>query len=150
MNPLRESWKNHPLYTQGKVGLLPTEFVYALRGTDVSPTTTLQDGTRVDLEALWVHLVDEGLQEPLMIRVGRNNQSYRLEAGNHRIQVLHAHGVSFVPVTIEVVDECTPHSATSHNDGNHLFPLPPGALKPNLANGFYAPDDAFVFVPKVN
>ncbi len=150
MDPLRESWKNHPLYTQGKVGLMPTELVYRMRGVDVSPTTTLEDGTRVDLEALWARLVDEGLREPLIIRVGRDNQSFRLEAGNHRIQVLHAHAIPLMPVTIEIVDVCTPHSATSRNDGSHLFPLPPGALKPNLANGFYAPDDAFVFVPKVN
>lgn len=144
----KEPWKKHPLNTQGKVGLMPTDVVYTFRGTDVSPTTSLATGEQVDLEHLWAHLVTEGLQEPLIVRVGRNNQSFRLEAGNHRIQVLHAHGVQFVPVTVEVVDTCLPHSADARNSGSHLFPLPPGALKPNLTNGFYAPSDAFVFMPR--
>src|ERR1035437_7730943 len=106
---IKESWRNNPLYRDGKVELVPTDWVWKYWGKDVSPMTNLADGTIVDLDGLWKNICKEGLQDPLIVRVGVKNKKFRLEAGNHRIQVLHDNGIEMIPVTVQVQDECGPH-----------------------------------------
>ncbi|MFA6295400.1 MAG: ParB N-terminal domain-containing protein [Candidatus Paceibacterota bacterium] len=118
---IKESWENSPLYKEGKVELVPTEWVWKYWGRDVSPKTTLVDGTEVDLSALWKNIYEEGLHEPLVIRVGVKNKKFRLEAGNHRIQVLHDNNVEMIPVTVQVQDECGPHVSNVMTDATHNF-----------------------------
>ena len=100
-----ELWKNHSLYKAGKIELVPTDWVWKYRGADVSPEADLMDGTIVSLDGLWENIASEGLHDPLIMRVGIRNKKFRLEAGNHRIQVFHEHGVPLIPVTVQVREE---------------------------------------------
>ena len=76
---IRPTWENHPLYAEGVIELVPTEWIWRYWGTDVSP---------VDFDALWKSIEEEGMYDPLIMRVGIKNKKFRLEAGNHRIQLL--------------------------------------------------------------
>lgn len=121
MVDIKPAWHSHPLYTQGKVELVPTEWVWKYRGPDVSPGADLTDGTPVDLAGLWENLCAEGLHNPLIMRVGLKNKKFRLEAGNHRVQVLHTYGVPMIPVTVQMRDECGPGVADALTDASHNF-----------------------------
>ncbi len=118
---IKESWKEHPLYLQGLVEMVPTEWVWKYRGVDVEPHTNLKDGTMVSLEELWEDITKEGLHDPLIMRIGIKNNKFRLEAGNHRIQVLHEHNIEMIPVTVHVQAECGPHLENVMNIATHNF-----------------------------
>ena len=49
---IKETWKEHPLYKQGKIELIPTDWMWRYWGPDVSPNADLMDGTIVTLDEL--------------------------------------------------------------------------------------------------
>jgi len=118
---IKPRWKEHELYKQGVIELVPTEWVWKYYGPDVSPMADLMDGTPCDLDTLWKNILDEGLYNPLIMRVGVKNHMMRLEAGNHRIQLFHAHHIPYTPVTVQVRDECGPHLGDVMTDASHNF-----------------------------
>ncbi|HQT82666.1 MAG TPA: hypothetical protein PLW99_00775 [Candidatus Paceibacterota bacterium] len=140
---IRALWKNHPLYAAGKIELVPTDWVWAYRGADVSPEADLKDGTIVTLDELWDNIVSEGLHDPLIMRVGVRNKKFRLEAGNHRIQVFHTHGVPFIPVTVQVREECGPHVGDVMTDATHNFDAGDDVLISAITEEYMKPSDVF-------
>ncbi len=140
---IQELWKDHPLYKAGKVELVPTGWVWQYRGADVSPEADLKDGTIVDLGGLWENIASEGLHDPLIMRVGTRNKKFRLEAGNHRIQVFHEHGVPFVPVTVQVREECGPHVSDVMTDATHNFDAGDEVLVSAIIEEYMKPSEVF-------
>ena len=140
---IKEIWREHPLYKQGKIELVPTEWVWKYYGYDVSPDTDLLDGTIVSMEALWENILEVGLHNPLIMRVGLKNKKFRLEAGNHRIQVFHQHGVPLIPVTVQVREECGPHMEDVMTDATHNFDAPEGFLISKIISEYMAPSEVF-------
>lgn len=140
---IAEKWKEHILTKMGVVDLVPTAWLYKIYGTDVSPLADLKDGTLVGLADLWDNLTTEGLYDPVIIRVGTKNKKYRLEAGNHRIQVLYEHRVEFTPAILEVQDECGPHVKNNQTDATHNFNLPDYIDCQHLKPGIYRPSLIF-------
>ncbi len=140
---IKEKWKEHPLYKQGKIELVPMSFVWKYWGRDVSPSADLMDGTIVTLDTLWQNLLKEGLYNPLIMRVGLKSKTFRLEAGNHRIQVLHAHGVEMVPVTVQVCEDCGPHLTDTMTDATHNFDAPEGFLISEITDEYMKPSEVF-------
>lgn len=144
MTDLIPTWKQHPLTRAGHVEELPTEWVYQYWGSDVTPHIEYEDGTGSLLPGLWERIQAEGLVDPLIIRVGIVSQTMRLEAGNHRIQVLREHGVEKVPVTIEITAFCGPDAPNPHTDATKVFLLPPeGILVSSLEHEYLAPSKVF-------
>lgn len=86
---LRVNWEEHELSKLDLVEMVTTEWVYKYRGSDVTPQAELADGTPADMETMWKNILEEGLSKPLIMRVGILNKKFRLEAGNHRIQMFH-------------------------------------------------------------
>ena len=93
------------------------------------------------MDQLWENIVSDGLYDPVIIRVGKGNKKFRLESGNHRIQVLMKHGVPFTPATVEVQELCGPQVENIMTDATHNFDftddintevLEVGYLKPTL------------------
>lgn len=136
-------WKDHPLTKQEVVELIPTNWLFKIYGTDVTPQTNLMDGTLVDLETLWNNILEEGLHNPLIIRVGRVNKKFRLESGNHRIQVFKKHGVEHVPATVQIQDECGPHVQNVMTDASHNFDFGGDVDVTSLKNGHMKPSSVF-------
>ena len=97
-------------------------------GPDVSPNADLMDGTIVTLDELWENILEVGLCNPLIMRVGIVNKKFRLEAGNHGIQMLHKHGIRMTPLTVQVRDECGPHLEDVMTDSSHNFDSPEGLI----------------------
>lgn len=142
-NIIKEVWRDHPLYKQGKVELLPTEWVWKYYGRDVSPEADLLDGTIVTIDKLWEDMLKVGLHNPLVIRVGLKNGKFRLEAGNHRIQALHQHGVPLVPVTVQVHEVCSPSEKDAMTNATYIFNLPEGMLISKITDEYMAPSQVF-------
>jgi len=140
---IKERWKEHSLYKEGKIELVPTEWVWKYWGRDVSPQADLMDGTIVTLDALWKDMLEEGLFNPLVMRVGLNTNKFRLEAGNHRIQVLHEHGIGMIPVTVEVQEDCGPHLDEVMTDATHNFEAPNGFLISEITDEYMKPSEVF-------
>ena len=138
-----ELWKNHPLYKAGKIELVPTDWVWKYRGADVSPEADLMDGTIVSLDGLWENIASEGLHDPLIMRVGIRNKKFRLEAGNHRIQVFHEHGVPLIPVTVQVREECGPHVSDVMTDATHIFDAGDELLITEVSEEYMKPSEVF-------
>jgi hypothetical protein len=141
---IKEKWREHPLFKQGKIELVPTEWVWRYHGPDVSPETDLLDGTIVAMDKLWENILEVGLSNPLIMRVGTKNNMFRLEAGNHRIQVFHRHGVSHVPVTVQIREECGPHLNDVMTDASHNFKAKKGDLLiSKVTEEYMAPSNVF-------
>ncbi len=143
MDKIKPHWKKHVLYKQGFVELIPIEWVMKIRGTDVEPYTDLMSGDMVDLEKLWIDLITNGMFEPFIVRVGLKNKKYRLETGNHRIQVMRAHNISHVPVAVQLQDECGPHAPNPGNISTHSFDVGDNVLITIAADEYMKPSAVF-------
>lgn len=136
-------WKNHPLTKQGVVELIPTSWLFARYGTDVTPVADLMDGTLVDLETLWENILQDGLHEPLIIRVGKENKKFRLESGNHRIQVFFQHGVGYTPATVQIQNQCGPHADNVMTNAHHNFDFQENIDLTQIDIGYAKPSTIF-------
>lgn len=141
--PLNPKWKTHSLTLAGFVELVPTAWLYKYRGPDVTLSTGLLDGTIVDMEVLWQNIQDEGLYDPVIIRVGKENQKFRLESGNHRIQVFMKYGVIFTPATVQVQDICGPQVKNVFTDATHNFDFTDDINVEVLEFGYIKPTAVF-------
>ncbi len=141
--PINPKWKTHPLTLAGHVELVPTTWLYQYRGTDVTPGVDLKDGTIVDMETLWKNIQQDGLHDPVIIRVGRENKKFRLEAGNHRIQVFMKYGVAHTPATVQVQDTCGPEVENIMTDASHNFNFTKDVDISSLKNGYLKPSQVF-------
>jgi len=140
---IKPAWKDHPLTKQGYVELISTDWLYNIRGQDVSPLADLKNGSLVDIDTLWENIVAEGLHDPVVIRVGTKNRKYRLESGNHRIQVLKKYGVLFTPATVQVQEDCGPQSPDIMTDANHNYELSEKISGSDLKIGYMKPSTIF-------
>lgn len=140
---IKESWKEHPLYKQGLIEMVPTEWVWQYWGRDVSPMAGFIDKTPATLDELWRNILGEGLYNPLVMRVGVKDRNFRLESGNHRIQVLHKHGVREIPVVVQVREECGPHLEDVMTDATHNFHDEEEILIQGITQEYMRPSDVF-------
>ena len=147
MTQIKEAWKEHPLYKQGKIGLVPTEWAWRYWGKDVTPEASLEDGTVVDLEVLWRDLLEEGMYEPLIMRVGLKNKKFRLESGNHRIQLFHKYGIPMIPVTVQVHEICGPLEKDQMTNATYYFDAPEGFLTTTKTDEYMKPSEVFKNIP---
>ena len=136
-------WKNHQLTIDGVVELVPTSWLYEIRGTDVTPEADLMNGTIVDMDTLWENIRLEGLCEPVIIRVGFENKMFRLESGNHRVQVLKKHNIDFIPATVQVQNLCGPEVSNVMTNATHNFEFTDNIISSNLKIGFVKPSAVF-------
>ncbi len=141
--PVKENTGMLAQSVAGKIELVPTEWIWQYWGRDVSPEADLMDGTIVSREVLWENILSEGLHEPLIMRVGLRNKKFRLESGNHRIQVFHEHGVEMLPLTVQVREECGPHLADVMTDATHNFDAGDEFLIHEITDEYMAPSAVF-------
>ena len=141
--PVTPKWKTHPLTLAGHVELVPTDWLYQYRGSDVTPNVDLLDGTIVDMEKLWLNIQKDGLYDPVIIRVGKDNKKFRLESGNHRIQMFKKYGVAFTPATVEIKDICGPNAVSVMTDATHNFNFIEKINLSGINNGFIKPSLIF-------
>ena len=140
---IKPIWEDHQWSREDKVELVPTEWVYKYWGTDVSPMADLKDGSPATLEELWGDIQKNGMHDPLMMRVGVKNKKMRLEAGNHRIQLFHKHGVKMIPLTVQVKEECGPHLEDVWTDATTNFDAKDELLISEVTDEFMRPSEVF-------
>ena len=137
------TWMNHPLTIQGSVELVPTDWLFTFRGPDVSPELTIKRGTVVDMESLWESIQKNGLDEPVIMRVGIKNKKFRLESGNHRIQLFKQYGVEYTPATVQIQDYCGPDVQNVMTIATHNFDFTDDIILPDSDNGYVKPSSVF-------
>ena len=140
---LIEKWKEHPLCVQGLVEMVPVSWVWNYWGRDVSPQADLMDGTIVTQDELWKNIQEEGMHTPLIMRVGLNNKKFRLESGNHRIQVFHKNGIPSVPLVVQVREECGPHLNDVMTDATRNFEAGDEFLITKITQEYMRPSEVF-------
>ena len=140
---IKESWKNNTKFDQNKIEMIPTSWLWDYWGRDVSPMADLMDGTPADMDALWENILKEGMHNPLIMRIGLKNKKFRLESGNHRIQLFHQHGVEEVPVIVQVREECGPHVGDVMTDASHNFDFGNEVIVPETAEEYLKPSEVF-------
>jgi len=82
------------------------------------------------------------------MRVGIKNKKMRLEAGNHRIQLFHKHGIDMIPVTVQVRDECGPHLGDVMTDASHNFDATDELLISAITTEYMKPSGVFKSLTK--
>jgi hypothetical protein len=144
-NDIQPAWKEHALAQSGVVEEVPLEFVWQYWSYDVTNgDIEYEDGSHSDMDGLWDKLCEEGLRDPLIIRVGLKNKKVRLEAGNHRIQVLRQHGITTVPVTVQVRHLCGPHAPEPMNDATAVFDFPASGIRVvDVTKEYMRPSEVF-------
>ena len=95
------------------------------------------------MDVLWDNILSVGLHNPLIMRVGLRNKKFRLESGNHRIQLFHQHGIPLVPLTVQVREECGPHLGDVMTDASHNFDAPQGFRISKITEEYMAPSEVF-------
>ncbi len=143
MIEIKPLWKNHPLYKQDKIELVPTSWVWKYRGKDVLPTADLKDGSMVNIEKLWKNICEEGLYDPFVIRIGLKNKKFRLEAGNHRIQVFYKNKIPMIPVTVQVKEYCGPKAENLMTIATHNFDAKDEFLISEITDEYMRPTQIF-------
>ncbi len=140
----KANWKDRQLTKSGVVEELPIEWVWKYWTSDVNNHIALEDGAHMELDELWNVLIVEGMNDPLILRVGLENKRMRLEAGNHRIQLLRRHGVKAVPVTVQVRHLCGDNAPEPMTNGTVDFPFPSEGLKiSEMTQEYMKPSDVF-------
>lgn len=120
----REPWRQSRHLWHEACELIPVRLAAALRNPKPAPTTNLEDGTLVDMPKLWADICQNGLRDPVILRIGLESRTWRLDVGNHRILVLAAHGVRVVPAVCVLGRHCIGEPG----NGLHSFDAPPGEL----------------------
>jgi hypothetical protein len=102
----------------------PTEWLISLANPEpLSDTTTSgADGKpdrRVGLEELFQTMLTDGMRDPLVLGIGVESQTVRLETGNQRIRCLLANHVQYVPVIGYVSRTSVTNPENGHHEGMH-------------------------------
>lgn len=112
-------WKNHPWNDSGKVELVCVDFLLRFANPNPTEETDLCNGEIHHQEVVWQNILDEGMQEPLMLRVNPYDNEIRLESGNHRVRLAKKYGFKYLPVATFVTKKTIFHAG----NGGHVFYL---------------------------
>lgn len=116
---------------------VPTAWLADLANPTPSDTTDLgtwrPDETLVGMDVLFADMCERGMRDPFVVGVGRVSRRVRLEAGNHRVRVLLAKGVEFVPAVAYVGDSAITQLGNGEHEGYEmelLLPRQPDIMGP--------------------
>lgn len=115
----KEPWKHHPWSDSGKTELLSVDFLLRFCNPNPTEETDLCDGTICHQEKVWKNILEEGMQEPLMLRINPNEKEIRLESGNHRVRLAKKYNISHLPVATFITNRTIFHKG----NGPHIFEL---------------------------
>lgn len=107
---------------------VPTQWLFELSNPNVTPDDKTDLGTwdykpeMVSMEQLFQNIVKNGMRDPFIVGIGRVTRRTRLEAGNHRIRIFLAHGISLVPAIAYVGDSAITWEGNGTHEGK-LFNL---------------------------
>ena len=115
-------WKSHPWNKSKQVELISVDFL--LKYCNPSPTneTDLHTGEIVHQDVVWENIKEEGMHEPLMLRINPGSNEIRLESGNHRVRLAKRDKLLFLPVATFITNQTIFHLG----NGTHTFSIPDG------------------------
>ncbi|MCY9870376.1 hypothetical protein [Vibrio barjaei] len=113
MKQLQSTWLEHPwANTQQKVEEIPCEILQLLSNKSRNPSTDDIDGVIKHESEVFDSIEEQGLRDPLLIVINKEEMTIRLESGNHRIYEALKRGYSSLPTATLV------HPSTIINAGN--------------------------------
>jgi hypothetical protein len=110
-------WKQHPWALNDLVLEMEVSFLKKIANLEATDHTDLLNGDIVHQDLVWNNIKEEGLQEPLLIIIGYDNKTIRLESGNHRITTAIADGYTHLPVAVQVIKR----NLLEKGNGLHFF-----------------------------
>ena len=96
---------------------IDVQFLKKIANPEATNHTDLLNGDIVHQDLVWENIKEEGLQEPLLIVIGYDDKTIRLESGNHRIKTAIADGYTHLPVAIQIIKR----SLLEKGNGFHFF-----------------------------
>lgn len=139
---MKETWRYNKDFDQDKIELLPIEWVWQYRGINPSKMIDLGDES-IDLDGLWQKMQINGILVPLIMRIGIVNKKFRLETGNHMIQVLKEHGIKEIPVTVQVRNICGPEALDVMTEATHSFDWGDEVIISESTSEYMKPSEVF-------
>lgn len=94
---------------------IDVNFLKKIANPQATDHTDLLSGEIVHQDIVWENIKQEGLQEPLLIVIGYDNKTIRLESGNHRIKTAIQDGYTHLPAAVLVIKP----SLINEGNGTH-------------------------------
>jgi hypothetical protein len=139
---MKETWRENSEFDQSKIELIPIQWLWNYRGTN--PSEMIDLGNKiVDLDGLWQNVLVNGLTAPLIMRVGKKNKKFRLETGNHLIQIFKKNNIENVPVVVQIRDICGPEASDTMTVATHNFDWGDDILPFDENAEYLKPSDVF-------
>lgn len=101
----RDRWEKHPWAANNLVCELSLRFLRKITNPSADDYTDMLSGEIVHRDIVWKDIIDNGLHEPLLIVLGYDNKTIRLESGNHRIKNAIEDGYTHLPVALFVIKD---------------------------------------------
>ena len=117
MNIKLEPWRYHPWNDSQQVELISVDLLLNFCNPSPTTETDLYNGEVCDQEIVWENILEEGMYEPLMLRINPYLSEIRLESGNHRVRLAKKYGVTHLPVASFITHRTVFHSGNGH----HVF-----------------------------
>jgi hypothetical protein len=119
MNIEFEPWRYHPWNASQQVELISVDLLLNFCHPSPTTETDLYNGEVCDQEIVWKNIMEEGMYEPLMLRINPYLSEIRLESGNHRVRLAKKYGVTHLPVASFITHRTVFH----YGNGPHVFYL---------------------------
>jgi hypothetical protein len=113
-------WINHPWNAAKLVELVRVDFLLSLCHQSPTDETDLHNNEICHVDKVWENIMEEGMFEPLVLRINPTNKEIRLESGNHRVYLAKKNGFSHLPVASFI----TRQTIFSIGNGEHVYRLP--------------------------
>tara|TARA_B100000700_G_scaffold331722_1_gene467529 strand:+ start:12447 stop:12920 length:474 start_codon:yes stop_codon:yes gene_type:complete len=95
-----ELWKKHPWNVAKQIEQISTHFLLNIANKESTNYTDLLSGDIVHQNKVWYDIKNNGMQEPLLIRINPKTKEVRLESGNHRIKTAIKDNFTHLPCAI--------------------------------------------------
>lgn len=89
---ISEVWKNQQTYAR-KAKYVPIEWLLQFKGNNLRKSEE-------EMMELQEDLIDNGLQDPLWMSVGKEDHKIKLGEGNHRLEIFRRLGLKEVPIIV--------------------------------------------------
>lgn len=130
MDILLEPWRVHPWNASEQVEFVAVDFLLNFCNPSPTTETDLYTGETCDQEVVWKNIMEEGIHEPLMLRINPYDNEIRLESGNHRVRMAKKYNISHLPVASFITKRTVFHSG----NGPHVFYLNDRLTPKNIIN----------------
>ncbi len=99
------------------IEFISTDYLLSLANPAPKRHTNNLNGRTVNMSELWLEMLQQGMRDPLILRISAESKTIRLETGNQRVYLFKQRGITMIPTVLQI--ETTPVGSTAN--GFHLY-----------------------------